>query len=71
MMADSPHSEYPHVYVVLRVDDFSRADAPEDRVAAVSTFVSWDAAEREAKRLNAFHEDRNLRYVVLTSRLKE
>lgn len=67
----APHARYEHLYVVLRVDDFSSADLVEERVAAVSAHLSIAGAQAEAERLNVLAADKRCHYAVLTTRLKD
>lgn len=52
----TPHSRYRHVFVVVRLpkDDTRGRDGPihEDDVTLTKAFLTQDAAEREADRLN-------------------
>jgi hypothetical protein len=70
-----PHSRYPHVFGVLRIDAFEDDDAPvdEQRLMLPSVFTTEEAAERDAARLNALAEQQGTRarYITLLSRLKE
>jgi hypothetical protein len=69
-----PHSKYPHVFVVLRIDTHQGIDDDfdTDRLAVTSVFSSQDAAEADAARLNGLSRSRGSRsrYVTLVGRLK-
>lgn len=70
MNKDQTHARYSHLYVILRVDDFSSADRVEDRVAAVSAFYLIAEAEVEAARLSRLAGDKRCHYAILQTRLK-
>ena len=65
------NSRYRHLHAVVRVDDFSSADAIEDRISIVSAFFSSSEADAEAERLNVVAQSKNCHYVVMITRLKE
>jgi hypothetical protein len=65
--ADAPHSKYPHVYAVLRLDP---GDAPlEQQVTVIKVMRGRDEAEREVERLNALNSSKGCKYVVQITRL--
>jgi hypothetical protein len=66
-----PNLKHPHVFIVVRVDDYSLADAAiEDRFSAVSVFLDREEADAEAKRLQTLRPQLDSRYTVVVSRLK-
>lgn len=67
---DQPNARFEHLYVVLRVDDFSQADRVEERISLVSAFRSRDEAEGEVARLNALSRAKDCHYSVILTRLK-
>jgi hypothetical protein len=60
-----------HLYVVIRVDDFQTPSPPEDQISLVAAFRSAEAADRDAARLNQLSADRQIRYLVHLTRLKD
>jgi len=68
---DQPHALYPHLYVVMRVDDFQASIPPEDQISLVAAFHSAEAADQDAARLNLLSSDRHVRYLVHLTRLKD
>lgn len=65
--ADAPHSKYPHVYAVLRLDP---GDGPLERQVTVTKVMrDRDAAEREVERLNTLNSGKGCQYVVQITRL--
>lgn len=74
-MADDwkPHKKYPHVFALIRIDDFPHLrEAPlEDRFYVKKVFLTEEAADEEAARLNALNSDRGCRYVVHIARFDE
>jgi hypothetical protein len=61
---------FPHLHVVVRVDDFATGSV-EDRLSLVSAFASAEAARTEAERLAGLPTARESRYVVMITRLKD
>lgn len=67
-----PNAKYRHVFAVIRLDDFRAATAPlEDSFSATKVFLTEEAAEQEASRLNALNSDKDCRYVIQVTRLDE
>lgn len=67
-----PNAKYPHVFAVIRLDDFQSANAPlENRFSVTKVFLTAEAAEQEALRLSALSSDKDCRYVVHITRLAE
>ena len=68
----TPNKKYPHVFAIVRLDEFQSSDAPlEDRFYVKKVMLSEVAAEREAARLNALQDDDGARYVVHITKLDE
>jgi hypothetical protein len=63
----TPHSRYPHVYVIVRLDA-GHAD-PEDALSLPKVFRNEVKAEEEARRLNELNSTKACRYIVVVSRL--
>ena len=61
------------MFALLRIDDFPHLrEAPlEDRFYFKKVFLSEEAADEEAARLNTLNSDRGCRYVVHIARLEE
>jgi hypothetical protein len=57
-----PHSRYPHVFVILRVDRYLRTDDPQEAVKVKKVVADQLYAEREVDRLNALNQDKNSEY---------
>ena len=70
-MKTSPHSRFEHLFVVVRIDDFSVAARIEDRLSHVSAYHSQADAEEEAGRLNRLNEAKHCHYFVALTRLKK
>jgi hypothetical protein len=71
MIVDSPHSKFPHLYVIVRLHFPVDAEYPTNSVAAVKTYSSKEAAEHEFTRLNQLNEDTGVRYDVYITRFIE
>ena len=52
MTVDESHSQFPHVYVVVRIDFPFNASHPGNTIAVVKVARSREAAEAEVSRLN-------------------
>jgi len=65
---DTPHSKFPHVYAIVRLDLYEDRTHLENCVAVVKVFSSEDLAEQEAARLNAVNKDKKCSYIVQTTR---
>lgn len=70
MTEAAPNLRFPHLYVVVRVDDFATGSV-EERISLVSAFTSADAANAEAERLAVLPTARESRYLVMITRLKD
>lgn len=66
---NQPHLRHRHVFAVLRWD--ADAQVPEHQVAVPKVFLSKDAADAEAARLNALNGAKGYRYLVQLSHLVE
>lgn len=70
MNAWSPHAKFRHVFVILRLDHFHRADLPlKDKVNAVKVMWTQEAAEAEVERLNRLNSEKQCEYFWTVSRL--
>jgi hypothetical protein len=68
---DTPHSKYPHVYPIVRIDTPIDQTAPTSRITVVKVLTSQVAAEAEVSRLSQINEDKSCTYFYCTSRLIE
>jgi hypothetical protein len=68
---DTPHSKYPHVYPVVRIDTPIDQTDPKSRITVVKVLTSQVAAEAEVSRLNQINADKSCIYFYCTSRLIE
>ena len=67
MIIQKPHLKYPHLYVVVRLDD----SIPSwNDLAIVSAWFTEELAEAEAQRLNQLQKGQ-AQYRVMITRLKE
>jgi hypothetical protein len=66
---DESHSQFPHVYAVVRIDFPFNASHPGNTIAVVKVARSREAAEAEVSRLNQINADKNSTYVCCISRL--
>jgi hypothetical protein len=63
------HSKYDHIFVVVRLDSEDRDDIPfEYRFSLTKAYPDYEAALREADRLNQINSDKSCRYVVHLAR---
>ena len=70
MQAVTPHSKHRHVFAIVRVDLFHRADMPlEEKVQVPHVVWTEEAAEREVERLNRLNAEKGCIYVWRISRL--
>jgi hypothetical protein len=68
---DRPHSEFKHVYPIVRIDTpFNEAD-PTNTVMVVKVLTSQADAEKEVSRLNQINADKSCVYFYCTSKLIE
>jgi hypothetical protein len=68
---DSPHSKYPHVYPIVRIDLPLDQTNPTNRVTVVKVLTSQVAAEAEVSRLSQINSGKSCMYFYSTSRLIE
>jgi hypothetical protein len=68
---DSPHSKYPHVYPIVRIDTPLSQSDPQNEITVVKVLTSQVAAEAEVSRLNQINADKSCTYFYCTSRLVE
>jgi hypothetical protein len=68
-MSDTEHSEFRHLYAVLRIDFPVNADNPENSIAVVKVFSSKFSAEQEVSRLNKLNAGEGCRYILNITRL--
>jgi hypothetical protein len=66
---DKPHSQYRHVYAIVRIDTPVNADQPEDSIAVVKVFLSKKEAEGETTRLNRINVDKHCTYHICITRM--
>jgi hypothetical protein len=69
LVVDKPHSKFPHVYAVVRIDVPLDDDNPGNGISVVKVARSKAAAEAELSRLNNINADKNCVYVCCISRL--
>jgi len=68
---DSPHSKYPHVYPIVRLDTPLNPNDPESKIMVVKVLTSQLAVEAEVSRLKQINTDKSCKYFYCTSRLVE
>jgi len=64
----TPHSKYPHVYAIVRLDS---QVSLESCATVVKVLSSRDLAEQEAARFRQINKGKECSYVVQTTRLVE
>jgi hypothetical protein len=68
---DQPHSKYPHVYPVVRIDTpIDSADLTQ-KITVVKVLTSQSDAEAEVARLSEVNAEKSCLYFYCTSRLIE
>ncbi|HEX2330210.1 MAG TPA: hypothetical protein VHN74_15905 [Candidatus Angelobacter sp.] len=67
--AEQPHSKYPHVHAIIRIDLPLDQGAPENSIAVVKVMSSKLMAEDEITRLNNINAGKSCRYTLQTTRL--
>jgi hypothetical protein len=67
----SPHSKYPHVYPIVRIDTPLDPNNPESKIVVVKVLTSQAAVEAEVSRSNQTNADKSCTYFYCTSRLVE
>ena len=68
---DQPHSQFRHVYAIVRIDTPFDQTYPTNTVAVVKVLMSQAAAEIEVSRLNQINANKGCVYFYCTSRLIE
>ena len=66
----TPNARYPHLFVVVRVDEGLPVERAEDQISLVSAYSTEDEARAEAERLTELITDKPSRYAVMITRLK-
>jgi hypothetical protein len=66
---DTPHSKYPHVYPIVRVDTPIDQSDPTQKITVVKVLTSQSEAEAEMSRLSQVNADKSCLYFYCTSRL--
>jgi len=65
---DKPHSKYPHVYAIVRLDSQMSL---ENSATVVKVLPSRDLAEQEASRLREINKGKHCIYTVQSTRFVE
>ena len=68
---DTPHSKYPHVYPIVRIDTPIDQTDPAQKITVVKVLTSQPDAEAEVSRLSQVNADKSCLYFYCTSRLIE
>jgi hypothetical protein len=68
---DTPHSKYPHVYPIVRIDTPIGQSDPTSSITVVKVLTSQVAAEAEVSRLNQINAGKDCVYFYCTSKLIE
>ena len=68
---DRPHSKYPHVYPIVRIDTPIGQSDPKNKITVVKVLTSQGAAEAEVSRLNRINSGKSCTYFWCPSRLIE
>jgi hypothetical protein len=66
---DKPHSKFPHVYAVARIDTLLRQSNPENCISVVKVFAARALAEKEVSRLRELNKGKGCLYFVYTTRM--
>jgi hypothetical protein len=66
---DTPHSKYPHVYPIVRVDTPIDQSDPTQKITVVKVLISQSEAEAEVSRLSQVNANKSCLYFYCTSRL--
>lgn len=69
-VVNKSNSRFPHVFIVLRIDEFQASAEVEHRISPVATYLDQALADAEMARLNDLNGGKGSRYVVRMSRLK-
>ncbi len=64
-VAEKPHTKYPHVYAIVRIDSYKRL---ETCATVVKVMATRDQAEQEAERLRKVNKDKECSYEVQITR---
>ena len=70
-MKEQPHPKFPHMFVVIRIDDSERFSAIENGISAVSVFSDRENADAEVTRLEGLKPGETSRYRVFITRHKD
>jgi len=65
----TPHSKYPHVYPIVRVETPIDQSDPTQKITVVKVLTSQSDAEAEVSRLSQVNADKSCLYFYCTSRL--
>ena len=68
---DRPHSKYPHVYPIVRIDTPIGESDPTNKITVVKVLTSQGGADAEVSRLNQINAGKSCKYFWCTSRLIE
>ena len=68
---DRPHSKYPHVYPIVRINTPVDESHPTNTITVVKVLTSQAAADAEVSRLNQVNAGKRCMYFWCTSRLIE
>jgi hypothetical protein len=68
---DRPHSKYPHVYPIVRIDTPIDQTDPRQKIAVVKVLISQSDAEAEVSRLSQVNAGKRCLYFYCTSKLIE
>lgn len=66
---ETPHSKYPHVYAIVRIDSCTDPSSFENCATVVKVFLSHELADQEVDRLRKLNHGKSCTYVVQTTRL--
>lgn len=68
--SNKPNARFPHVFIVLRIDDLQTSAEVENQISPVATYLDQALANAEKARLNDLNGGQGSRYVIVMSRLK-
>jgi hypothetical protein len=66
---ETPHSKYPHVYPIVRIDTPLDQTDPTQKITVVKVLTWQSDAEAEVSRLSQVNADKGCIYFYCTSRL--
>jgi hypothetical protein len=71
--ANTPNTRFPHLWIVLRIDQYPGTPWDQDAVTVTSVFTSEEAALADVDRLNALTAERGggSTYFTRIGRLKD